>query len=514
MEFKIKLQDFKKQLKNLPKLKKKQDAAQTVPKDSEKLKQLIGEGDWYNIPINKMLTNPEDFQDPGMSEVWNSLVDRVGIRTANNVFKACDIINGVVAVDYVKDMLTTVNSQNETLKNMSISGEELSNSIREVSEIITNISTYTDNAYSNSTSSVEKINGSMEVVKDSFNDIETINEQINGFKERTKAITRIVDIVKGIAEQTNLLALNAAIEAARAGESGKGFAVVAAEVRNLAEHTQNSVLDIQKNIQALHSDIDALVAHINNTAFKLKDGYRSVEESISSVNEISRSLEEINDRVTQIAATIEEQNASTETFINGVKDLSASADNLVKSCHSTGELLYDTIRNIDIVRTGILSNALFEEGGWLDMFKTDHQLFVWKCYNAFLGYGKVPSTKADSYRACRLGKWLYSDANKDLAENNKQFQNLIKVHEELHTLAGIAANHFAEERVDDAFKVLDRVRAVLQKVLKAIDDLKASIAPKTQEAQAQNQNNQAKGGQTQSNQAKTNQAQNNQPKSN
>jgi len=493
MEFKIKLQDFKKQLKNLPKLKKKQDAAQTVPKDSEKLKQLIGVDDWYTRPINKMLTNPEDFQDPGMSEVWNSLIDRVGVRSASYVVKAAEIINNGVKVDYVKDMLTTVNAQSETLKNMAVSGEELSNSIREVSEIITNISTYTDNAYSNSTSSVEKINGSMEVVKDSFNDIETINEQINGFRERTKAITRIVDIVKGIAGQTNLLALNAAIEAARAGESGKGFAVVAAEVRNLAEHTQNSVLDIQKNIQALHSDIDALVAHINNTASKLKDGYRSVEESISSVNEISHSLEEINDRVTQIAATIEEQNASTETFINGVKDLSASADSLVKSCHDTGELLYTTIRGVDIVRTGVLGNALFEEGGWLDIFKTDHQVFVWRCYNAFLGYGAMSVAEAERFQTCRLGKWLYSDANKDLAENNRQFQNVMKIHEELHTLAGIAATHFAEERVDDAFKVLDRVRGVLQKLLKAIDDLKASIAPKTQEAQAQNQNNQAKG---------------------
>lgn len=64
-----------------------------------------------------------------------------------------------------------------------------------------------------------------------------------------------LNFISDISGSTNLLALNASIEAARAGEAGRGFSVVATEVGNLANSTQQSLVEVQTVIERVQNKV-------------------------------------------------------------------------------------------------------------------------------------------------------------------------------------------------------------------------------------------------------------------
>lgn len=108
--------------------------------------------------------------------------------------------------------------------------------------------------------------------------------------ERASGINNVLTIIADIADQTNLLALNASIEAARAGESGRGFAVVADEVRGLASKTQNSLVEINKNVRAVIQGIEEIYTETAHTSDDMRHISESARELMSSTGATSERL--------------------------------------------------------------------------------------------------------------------------------------------------------------------------------------------------------------------------------
>ena len=176
---------------------------------------------------------------------------------------------------------------------------------------------------------------SMENAQNGNKEMQNMLDSIEGIKDASINIAKIMKVIDEIAFQTNLLALNAAVEAARAGQYGKGFAVVAEEVRSLAARSQGAAKETQRFIEDALDRINSGVGIASSTSDALSKIVENVAEVSGLISRISKSSSEQSESVANVAVGINQisrvvQNNSSISLetASAAEELLAQADTL------------------------------------------------------------------------------------------------------------------------------------------------------------------------------------------
>ncbi|WP_126426180.1 methyl-accepting chemotaxis protein [Brevibacillus marinus] len=143
--------------------------------------------------------------------------------------------------------------------------------------------------------------GQIEDVDRTVRDSAFIMKQLG---QHSQKIGDIVDLIGEISAQTNLLALNAAIEAAQAGVYGRGFSVVAAEVRKLAEQSDDSARQIGNLLRTIQREIEDAVGAMERASQKMTESVHQVNGVADAFNVIDNSIRNVTEQITEVTQLI------------------------------------------------------------------------------------------------------------------------------------------------------------------------------------------------------------------
>ncbi|QPQ30889.1 globin-coupled sensor protein [Lysinibacillus sp. JNUCC 51] len=431
----------------------------------------------FGLKPNKAFGYMKSFQS-AVNVDQELLIEVLTERTIENVVAEISSLMDVNAkIMYMKDLVFSLDKQNEEIQSSTAATEEIAASINEVARMSSRISEKTTESVDHAVQGKNAIEHALTEIFKTEETFTSIVESFSELQKRVKDIENVVTLINQIADQTNLLALNASIEAARAGEHGKGFAVVAQEVRKLAEGTVSALSEVTTNVHHLKSYSNEVSNSITETTEIIKDATVEAKESLPLLNAIVSAIEGINVDVTNTAAISQEQAAAIDEVSGRMIEISSLQDDIREYSHNTSSDIHALGKEIDRFRNDIISNnnVQLSSIALLQLSKADHILWKWRIYNMFLGLENVEPSDVSSHRDCRLGKWYTSARTVERFGHLQEYSELDAYHLRVHESAKLAAEAYKVGNIQQAETHLKEVDQASKQVLYFINNLIAYL---------------------------------------
>ncbi|PYE45584.1 methyl-accepting chemotaxis protein [Paenibacillus barcinonensis] len=211
--------------------------------------------------------------------------------------------------------------QVEELMQSSRSMNEISAGIEKIADAATEVSQASRSVTERTSSGRDKMQAAMDMVERANSSVQSSMTALEQFQQRSEEIGRITGMITEVSRQTNLLALNASIEASRAGEHGRGFGVVAAEIRKLAEQSNQSASDIAVLIQSVQQEVRAIVDYMEKGSDEVTHIAEVMNESGELFLSISTQIADVNEQIEQVSAIAKQMSGESHQVDSSLEQL-------------------------------------------------------------------------------------------------------------------------------------------------------------------------------------------------